>query len=92
MSKTNIYTAFCQQADGGGTIWISTVHADPGASLETIRRRALEACAEDWGMNPASGDIHCLGIARGNVPLVFWHDLEGEEQPMGGLQTMEDSP
>lgn len=95
MSKTNIYTALCVElgpAGIKGTTWIDTVHADPGTSLATIRARAIEACADEWGMNPASGDIHCIGLARGEIDFVLWHDPADEVQTMNGPKTLDDAP
>jgi hypothetical protein len=66
----NIYTAFCQQACGGGTIWIDTVQAPDPVAAGPI---AQAACADDWGY--AVEDVHVLGIAPGSVEILWWDDL-----------------
>lgn len=66
----NTYTAFCQQASGGGTIWIENVEA---ADLEEATAVAKQACAEAWEYDPE--DVHVLGIAEGNVNILMWDDL-----------------
>lgn len=73
MSKQT-YTAFCQDIDGRGTIWISDVEAD---SPESAAGEAREKCAEDWGCDVEG--VHCLGIAEGNVNILLWDDLDGVE-------------
>lgn len=65
------FTAFCQEADGSGTIWISTVEVEDDNVLTAISL-AREACAEDWDYDPE--DIHVLGIARGDVEICHWVD------------------
>ena len=61
------FTAFCQEAYGSGTIWISTVEADDVLTAISLAR---EACAEDWDYDPE--DIHVLGIAAGDVEILHW--------------------
>lgn len=64
-----IYTAFCQEKGGSGTIWISQVEApDTDKAVDA----AIASCAADWEYDPE--DVHCLGIAAGNVNIVFWED------------------
>lgn len=65
------YTAFCQQSDGRGTIWIGTVTAETVADATDAARRH---CAQDWGYDVA--DVHCLGLVAGNVVVVHWEDLD----------------
>ena len=65
-----IYTAFCQNANGKGTIWINPVEAD---SVEEAISEAQAACANDWG--DALEDVHVLGIASGDVKIEHWEDL-----------------
>ena len=72
------YTAFCQQSDGRGTIWIDTVEVeddpqDCDATIEAAKLAAREACANDWGWD--FDDVHCLGLAVGNVEIAEWEDL-----------------
>jgi len=95
MNEPNIYTVWCQESTGEGTIWISHVEAEAGTSLREIRRKAVKQCREEWGYDEIeetddqdegdsgdeqTGSVHCLGIARGKVDLLFWEDTNG----MGG--------
>ena len=68
----NTYTVFCQHANGTGTIWISPVNAN---NLEEAQEKARIACADDWGHEDLS-DVHVLGVAEGNVNILFWEDIE----------------
>jgi hypothetical protein len=74
------FTAWCQQSDGRGTIWISTVEIEQAEDItsdediESAKLAAREACAADWGADDCS-DIHCLGLAKGDVQIVSWNDL-----------------
>jgi hypothetical protein len=63
------YTAFCIQANREGTIWIDTVEA---VSLVDAEQKAVEKCAAAWEY-PVE-DVHCLGIAAGNVEILDWND------------------
>jgi len=67
------YTAFCQESDGTGTIWIDTVEAD---SLDEAITEARESCADAWGYE--SDQVHVLGILEGDVNVLFWSDIDGE--------------
>lgn len=67
------YTAFCQEDTGEGTIWIDTVEAE---SLDGAILLAKVACAAEWGdefYEPE--DIRVLGIAEGDVKILYWSDL-----------------
>lgn len=64
------FTAFCQQANGRGTIWIQAVEAE---TLEDAIPTAINDCAEAWGYDPQA--VHCLGIAVGDVEILHWQDL-----------------
>lgn len=68
MTKT--YTAFCQQTNGIGTIWIDSVQAK---DLEEAKIAAQANCAADWDYKPE--DVHVLGIAAGSVTILDWEDL-----------------
>lgn len=65
------YTAFCQEDDGRGTIWIATVQARTVASAI---KKARRDCAADWGY--AVDRVHCLGLAEGDCKIVHWEDLD----------------
>jgi hypothetical protein len=67
------YTAFCQGVGGSGTIWIDMVVAP---SVELAIPLAKGACAADWDCPP--DDVHCLGIAEGNVNILHWEDQYAE--------------
>lgn len=93
MAEIKTYTAWCQQSNGTGTIWIGKVDAPSGTTLDSIRLSAIQACAIDWGWDgEQEGDIHCLGIARGDVDLVYWDDIDEGGGPLGQLASMEDAP
>lgn len=66
----NTYTAFCQQASGGGTVWIQTVEAK---DLDSAIDLAREECAADWEY--ALEDVHVLGVAAGSIEILMWDDL-----------------
>lgn len=69
------FTAFCQEADGTGTIWIQQVKAETIADATAAARRD---CAENWGFDVEQ--VHCLGLAQGDCRIVHWQDLcDGEE-------------
>jgi len=65
------FTGFCQETDGSGTIWIGQVWAE---DLEAAQLEAREMCAQDWGYEVEQ--VHCLGIAEGNVTILHWEDLD----------------
>lgn len=64
------YTAFCQNASGEGTIWIDTIEAPDIMTACTIAERAA---ADDWDC--AADEVHCLGLAAGDVEILHWEDL-----------------
>jgi hypothetical protein len=64
------YTAFCQSVDGTGTIWIAPVE---GEDLSQAIVDAKSKCAADWDCE--TDDVHVLGLAEGNVKIVYWEDL-----------------
>ena len=70
MTEEKTFTAFCQDANGTGTIWIDKVQA---TSIEKAATVARETCAQDWGCDPEQ--VHCLGLATGDVQIVHWEDL-----------------
>lgn len=64
------YTAFCKEATGYGTTWIDAIEVDPDLSIEEVIKAARRACAEAWGFDVEL--VHCLGIAEGEIQLLFW--------------------
>jgi hypothetical protein len=80
---TKTFTVFCQQADGTGTIWISSVQAKDMMDAISVGR---QECADDWGYSDdpddedacgTLGDIHVLGVAEGTVKIMHWEDIDG---------------
>lgn len=69
------FTAFCQQSNGKGTIWISRVEVE-GDDVAEAAEAAIKACAEDWDCDEE--DVHCLGLAVGDVDIVYWSDLNDD--------------
>lgn len=66
----NAFTGFCQESNGCGTIWIESFDApDREAAIGVARK----LCAQDWDCE--ENGVHVLGIARGNVEILFWEDL-----------------
>ena len=72
------FTVLCQQTDQLGTIHIDAVEA---ADLESAIQTGRAQCLADWngGTIGASApftleDIHCLGVARGDVTILHWRD------------------
>ncbi len=72
------YTVFCQQADQLGTIHIDTVES---VDLESAIQAGREQCLADWngGTTGAEAsftldDIHCLGVADGDIRILHWQD------------------
>lgn len=66
----NDYTAFCQDINGEGTIWIEQVQAE---DLDSAIKTAQRECAEAWGYNEC--DVHVLGISAGDIEILHWEDL-----------------
>lgn len=73
MSDRKQYTAFCQQSDGKGTIWIGPVWAD---SVDEAVEEGKAMCAQDWDYDVE--DVHCLGLGSGDVEIVHWEDLNDD--------------
>lgn len=69
------FTTFCQQADGKGTIHITSVKA---RNLKGAIAAGRRECHADWGGRGGEyklKDIHCLGVAEGDVTILHWQDL-----------------
>ena len=69
------FTAFCQDADGTGTVWIATVEAD---SVDQAKTKAVAACSEDWYGEEAKNmadSIKCIGLAEGDITILMWEDI-----------------
>jgi len=64
------YTGFCQEVNGLGTIWIQSFDAK---DREDAAEVAQKLCAEAWDCG--EDDVHVLGIARGNVDIIYWEDI-----------------
>jgi hypothetical protein len=72
------FTVFCQQADHLGTIHIDSVEA---ADLASAIQAGREQCLADWNGGSTGADapftledIHCLGVAEGDVRILHWED------------------
>lgn len=77
MSSTT-FTVFCQQVDQLGTIHIDTVEAE---DLDSAIQAGREQCLADWSGGASEPDapftledIHCLGVAEGDVRILHWQD------------------
>ena len=67
------FTAFCQQSNGTGTIWIGEAE---GETIEEAIEDGRRNCSRDWGWSEDRLDeIHCLGLAGGDIKIEFWDDL-----------------
>ncbi len=76
--SSSTFTVFCQQVNQLGTIHIDTVEA---ADLDSAIQAGRAQCLADWnGDNSGSDapftldDIHCLGVAEGDVRILHWQD------------------
>jgi len=75
------FTVFCQQSDELGIIHIDSVEAP---DLESAILAGRMRCLDDWngGNNGKDApftleDIHCLGVAEGDVRILHWEDQLG---------------
>ena len=88
---TRTYTAFCQESNGTGTIWISAIEVDVeedrDKELAKAEEQAKYECACDWGRvtDPDDEDspldttgIVCMGLADGDVNIAMWDDTHLE--------------
>jgi len=76
--KQPTFTVFCQQVDQLGTTHIDTVEA---ADLDSAIQVGRQQCLADWNGGAsepdapfALADIHCLGVAAGDVSILHWQD------------------
>ena len=76
--STPVFTVFCQQNNGFGTIHIDSVEAPDFGSAILVGRRK---CLNDWNGGHTGKDatftledIHCLGVAEGDVRILHWED------------------
>lgn len=67
------YTTFCRQADNIGTTWIGSVEAPNETRAADL---AVEACAADWGWQDRTEEIRVVGVASGNVEILYWEDID----------------
>ncbi len=74
-TSTSTFTVFCQQTDQLGTIHIDTVEA---TDLPSAILAGREQCLRDWNGSETGSlsldDIHCLGVAEGDVRILHWKD------------------
>jgi hypothetical protein len=78
---TSTMTAFCQQANAHGTIWIQAIAvpmlSSVDAQLDLARLMAIQECAQAWYGDDDDGgsfDIVCLGLIEGNANVLAWDD------------------
>jgi len=77
MSKppTHTFTVYCCQANGQGTTHIDTVESP---DLESAILAGRKQCLKDWNGGKTGSltldDIHCLGVAAGDVTILYWED------------------
>lgn len=65
------FTVFCQQANGGGTMFIDSVSAfDATSAIEA----GAAKCAHELGVEP--DDVKVVGVAAGLVEILSWDDEE----------------
>lgn len=64
-----IYTAWCRDADGTGTVWICQIDAE---DVDGAIQKAREECAADWEY-PVEA-VECIGLAEGHVKILHWED------------------
>ncbi len=74
------FTVFCQQTDQLGTIHIDAVEA---TDLESAILAGRQQCLADWNGGSSESDasftledIHCLGVAEGDVTILHWKDQQ----------------
>lgn len=83
-SCVSSFTTFCQESTGTGTIHICCVRAASAAdAIEAGKRR----CIHDWNAREEedgiewapphydANNIHCLGVAAGDVQILDWQDI-----------------
>ncbi len=76
--SVTLFTVFCQEAGGSGTIHIASVEA---TDLESAITAGKQQCIDDWsdGLPPGESrwnenTVHCLGVAAGDVTILHWED------------------
>ena len=67
----NTYTVWCQDSSGTGPIWVGTVMAD---DVEGAMEAGRSDCHEAW--DGSIDAIHVLGVAYGEVNILYWEDIE----------------
>ena len=70
------FTVFCQQMNQIGTIHIDSVEAP---DLPSAILAGKTQCLDDWNGGASEApfqldDIHCLGVAEGDVRVLHWED------------------
>lgn len=71
--QLTVFTVFCQEASGRGTIHIDSLDAP---DIEAAILAAKQCCIDDWGTQYTLDDIHCLGVAAGDIDILHWQDLD----------------
>jgi hypothetical protein len=71
------FTTFCREKTGRGTVWIASVEAE---DLEAAKVQGRADCAADWDWasddpeEDMSDDIEVIGVAEGNINILYWND------------------
>jgi hypothetical protein len=76
--SVTVFTVFCQETGGCGTIHIASVEA---ADLEAAIIAGKQQCIDDWSDGLPTDEsrwneqtVHCLGVAEGDVTILHWED------------------
>jgi hypothetical protein len=76
----NLFTVFCQETGGKGTIHIVCARA---ADLEAAILAGKQGCIDDWSSGFPKGEspwtaetVHCLGVAAGDAEILHWEDQQ----------------
>lgn len=64
-----LFTVFCREPNGTGTMWIQAVHAQ---DIDAAKSKGLALCASDWEYDEA--DIVVVGVAKGRATILDWDD------------------
>ena len=75
-----LFTVFCQETGGKGTIHIACVQAaDLEAAILTGKKGCIDNRSAGFGKAGSPWtlqSVHCLGVAAGNVEILHWEDQQ----------------
>ena len=69
----NQYTVFCRQSNNQGTTWIGSVQA---YSMDDAAWMGRETCQRDWDYAYDMDQIAVIGVAEGDVKIIYWEDRD----------------